>query len=241
MQHTNKFISLSLSTIALPPQHDIITYTSFYGGKSLKYVGSVNKMSVSIMNDRDQYIHFSLNKNLEIDDLYSTFNEDNFCVPNFKPSQAFWFSDEKARMPWSQMSSMFGDEDWLEKYAAYAVSLDFKKDILLLSSADDIDRFTEYYSIDSFSNSSNSHTDNMKFMPNILGGLYIDWTQVAKQYKGLLISPYIFERRIYKDTAWYYTWDCASGCVWDVSCILRLEKIDFQLTDRRDIVKNSNS
>ena len=44
-----------------------------------------------------------------------------------------------------------------------------------------------------------------------------DWQRVAASYKGIIIAPYIYERRLSCD--WYYPWDCASGCVWDVSCL----------------------
>jgi hypothetical protein len=36
----------------------------------------------------------------------------------------------------------------------------------------------------------------------------------------LLITPYIWSCRL--DFNWYYTWDCASGCFWDVSCLHRI-------------------
>jgi len=47
--------------------------------------------------------------------------------------------------------------------------------------------------------------------------LYIDWPQVAQDYDGLIIAPYQWERRY--DLSWYYGWDCASGCVWNLTAI----------------------
>lgn len=41
----------------------------------------------------------------------------------------------------------------------------------------------------------------------------IDWEKVAKLYSGIEICPYQYERRM--DTMWYYSWNVASGCVWD--------------------------
>lgn len=41
----------------------------------------------------------------------------------------------------------------------------------------------------------------------------IDWQIVARRYSGIIIAPYSFEHRW--TLMWYYTWDCASGCLWD--------------------------
>ena len=45
-----------------------------------------------------------------------------------------------------------------------------------------------------------------------------DWLRVRAKYQGMIISPYIWERRL-SDAMWYYCWDCASGVIWDVSAI----------------------
>lgn len=45
------------------------------------------------------------------------------------------------------------------------------------------------------------------------GLLYeIDWGMVARDFDGLEIAPYRWERRL--DFLWYYGWDCASGVIW---------------------------
>jgi hypothetical protein len=45
----------------------------------------------------------------------------------------------------------------------------------------------------------------------------IDWSRVAADYAGIEISPYQHEARY--AYMWYYSWDVASGCVWDSSAI----------------------
>jgi hypothetical protein len=45
----------------------------------------------------------------------------------------------------------------------------------------------------------------------------IDWMQVTSRYDGLLISPY--QHSIRWQYKWYYGFDCASGCIWNLSCI----------------------
>lgn len=71
-----------------------------------------------------------------------------------------------------------------------------------------------------------SDTDDMDYFsrehlcresPRHQGGIF--WKHVAKEYDGIIIAPYIGERRLHDDYSWYYTWDCASGCIWRASAI----------------------
>ena len=45
----------------------------------------------------------------------------------------------------------------------------------------------------------------------------IDWPEVMQSYAACEINPYLYKRRL--ESAWYYGWDCASGCVWDGTAI----------------------
>lgn len=45
----------------------------------------------------------------------------------------------------------------------------------------------------------------------------IDWPAVARKYDGIIIAPYSWGHRL--DLSWYYTWDCASGCIWNLDAI----------------------
>lgn len=45
----------------------------------------------------------------------------------------------------------------------------------------------------------------------------IDWQSVAAQHDGILIAPYQWVHRL--NLSWYYGWDCASGCVWNLDAI----------------------
>lgn len=42
----------------------------------------------------------------------------------------------------------------------------------------------------------------------------IDWPTVSEQYDGVIIAPYQYRRRL--ELMWYYGWDCASGCLWNL-------------------------
>lgn len=46
------------------------------------------------------------------------------------------------------------------------------------------------------------------------------WAEIAKDYAGVVIAPYQGGIRNNPDFGWYYTWDCASGCIWDPSAIV---------------------
>lgn len=52
-------------------------------------------------------------------------------------------------------------------------------------------------------------------------GVHIEWASVKAKYKGILISPY--QRQLshhHRDPNFHwYRFDCASACVWDLSCL----------------------
>jgi hypothetical protein len=54
----------------------------------------------------------------------------------------------------------------------------------------------------------------------------VNWPAVAADYQGVIIAPYRWEHR-FDSTAsgWYYSWDCASGCIWDAAAVSGLVQI----------------
>lgn len=55
---------------------------------------------------------------------------------------------------------------------------------------------------------------------NAYGSRYdLDWPVLARKWSGIIIAPYQWRRRLDGGAQWYYGWDCASGCIWDVSAI----------------------
>jgi hypothetical protein len=50
----------------------------------------------------------------------------------------------------------------------------------------------------------------------------LDWPRLAARWQGLLIAPYQWSCRLHDQCFWYYGWDCASGCIWDVDAIATL-------------------
>jgi hypothetical protein len=57
------------------------------------------------------------------------------------------------------------------------------------------------------------------------GDWEIDWKRIADEYQAIIIAPYVWSRRLSR-LSWYYTWDCASGCVWDAAAVAELRAIE---------------
>ncbi len=118
--------------------------------------------------------------------------------------------------------SVEGDDDWLEwctsneyqpKRLKRCQEIRLKDDhnICILDSVLDIHQFADEY------------RTSIPGIPEsrILNGMHLKWSRVAEQYKGIIIAPYQWECRMDDKIFWYYSWDCASGCIWDASAIAK--------------------
>ncbi len=54
-------------------------------------------------------------------------------------------------------------------------------------------------------------------------GCFVDWKLIYASYSGILITPYFPQAR---HLIWYSGWDCASGAIWDISCIKSIERAE---------------
>lgn len=106
--------------------------------------------------------------------------------------------------------SVDGPDDWTEwcdaeslGRGAFAHRVTFQQDhrLLLISSLANFDNFQRKFGRGTYS-------------PRHCG---IAWAEVAQRYQGVIIAPYQWARRY--SAFWYYGWDCASGCIWDLSAI----------------------
>lgn len=77
--------------------------------------------------------------------------------------------------------------------------------VLHLDGAGGLDRFTREFARSNPRYSALGLADR---------GHFIDWPAVAARWDGIVIAPYVWERRLHEGTGFYYTWDCASGCLW---------------------------
>lgn len=55
----------------------------------------------------------------------------------------------------------------------------------------------------------------------------IDWINVAQNYDGIEIAPYIYDSEVRhnQEFFWYWGWDVASGCIWNKNAISDIKRI----------------
>jgi hypothetical protein len=111
-----------------------------------------------------------------------------------------------------------GPDDWY----SWCVSEEFRLDrlecrsivtlapdanMLVLTSPEAILEFEEKYG------------DEDPTLGPILGSRYvaIDWPRVTQEYDGIIIAPYQWSLRYHCN--FYYPWDVASGCIWNLNAI----------------------
>jgi len=79
------------------------------------------------------------------------------------------------------------------------------------------------------------------FHNQYVSGLYgvldhINWKAVSETYDGIIIAPYQWSIRMDFDLFWYYTWDVASGCIWNANAIKEVIEV-FNVYDELDLMK----
>ncbi len=119
--------------------------------------------------------------------------------PYFKP-RGLWFDVNSDWKRWCK-AERFRPESLAVRYE---VRIARAANVLRLSTSAELDQFTERYEVE-------------LPIPVVRPGFCINWPRVAAEYAGIIIAPYCWERRM--DLMWYYSWDCASGCVWDLAAI----------------------
>ena len=116
--------------------------------------------------------------------------------------------------------SVDGEDDWptwcrgeefcIDQLAVeHAVTLASDANVLHLGIGHDLDAFHGLYAIE---------TDfERHYRAGSRQSWPIDWRHVAEDYDGIIIAPYRWSHRLKMD--WYYGWDAASGCIWNLDAI----------------------
>jgi hypothetical protein len=117
---------------------------------------------------------------------------------SFKPLGLWVSVDGKDDWPSWCESECFHPERLTYRYRVTLTSMDH---VLHLQTIPDILKFQNRYAV----------PDGLTDIPAI------NWYQVKEIYQGIVIAPYQWALR--NELMWYYTWDCASGCIWDMSII----------------------
>lgn len=117
--------------------------------------------------------------------------------------------------------SVEGEDDWLSwcqeeqfEWAALTAS-----HLVILSDSANLKIITTVEEMDEFSLKYGVETDWERKFSRVKSNWPIDWGTVAEDFDGLIIAPYQYSRRY----DWYYGWDCASGCLWNLSAIASVD------------------
>lgn len=132
-----------------------------------------------------------------------------------KPS-GFWFSVEgEYDWKWWCESEKFN----LENLAiAYEIILKPDTNILHLKTEEEVINFSKQYP---YIRPQWRNPIGLK----ICASFELDWEKIKEKYQGIIIAPYQWKCRLHLDCNWYYGWDCASGCIWDLECIQEFKLI----------------
>lgn len=152
-------------------------------------------------------IHFSQSPLLKVS---SEKQSDN---PHHKP-EGLWFSAGDGEDGWRSWCLI---ERFHTHRLGYRTELKFKRSarILRIKSASGIDRITRAYGVEP---GWASTLPNRTARARRWRVIDVRWKEIAKQYDAIIIAPYIYQRRL-AGPMWYYTWDVASGCVWNAGAI----------------------
>jgi hypothetical protein len=131
---------------------------------------------------------------------------------------------------WVSVEGVDGWREWCESEGferarltvANIIELKPDANLLHLTSAQELDEFTNDYGI--LGTLAKSH-------PGLFTSPTIDWDRVAQKYQGIIIAPYQWSRRFAENTSWYYGWDCASGCIWNVDAIQNISSSPVELKE----------
>jgi hypothetical protein len=131
----------------------------------------------------------------------------------FKPV-GLWISDEDD-YGWEQWCTDQGyspGSNFLGEFV-YDVELEPNANILWIKHMHELLSFTNKY----------RHEQNQIFS-NKDYTMWLDWKTIAKEYDGIVITPYQYQARMGIGTTWYYPWDCASGCIWNKRAIKSIKE-----------------
>jgi hypothetical protein len=116
----------------------------------------------------------------------------------FSKPVGLWYDFQGDWIRWCLSEGWGGIRDYI-----YEVKVD-KSKILQISNIKEFEEFeNEYlYHPELFNSSIRLHNAS------------VNWEKVQVKYSGVEIIPYLWDKRL--SCMWYYGWDCASGCIWDL-------------------------
>lgn len=134
-----------------------------------------------------------------------------------KPN-GLWLSVDDDWRRWVEGEEM----KWLEGAPSVKVTLAADAKVLVIGSVPELDDFNDEYGVCRFNSSEEFLKENPAWRFRMDA---VRWNDVAALYQGVFITPYLWPRRLSETVSWYWGWDCASGCVWDLSAIHTVEPL----------------
>lgn len=157
----------------------------------------------------EAFIHFSAKPLLNV----LSVQQNNRSTSRGDKPDGLWFSVEGNDDGWRWWCESEGyGLDRLVAGTEIVFSRDAK--ILRIGTLDEMDSFTERHKIAAPWERSLLHLGKRVSALN--------WPFIAQEYDAIIIAPYMWDRRLSAHSSWYYSWDCASGCVWNARAISEL-------------------
>ena len=149
--------------------------------------------------------------------LVTPYRRSDVCKPKEEPfgkPNGLWVSvgDAWRRYNWELRQDPVHKLQFKACVYANHIRLAPEANLLLINNCDEFDRFNDRYGR-AWNN------------PNVPDGRLIDWTAVAEQHQGIVIAPFLRHRawdangKWISRSVWYWTWVCASGCIWDADAV----------------------
>lgn len=165
----------------------------------------------------ENWIHYSSSSDeIVMETRYQQMAAGKNDISFFKP-RGLWITPEYAAQNWFDWC-MGEDFRKAELNFIHDVKIKPNANLLRLENVPDLDQFTKQYGYslmaEHYTTELTKHSDYMRSRRDA-----IRWDTVAEKYDGILIPNYIWERRLYHGTEWYYAWDCACGCIWNSSAV----------------------
>ncbi len=125
--------------------------------------------------------------------------------------------------------SVEGDDDWRQWCEAesfgdpasqlcYEIVLAPDANVFRIETAGALLAFTREYGCDPYMGPMAGRTQ--------MFGRGIQWPRVAEKHAGIIIAPYQWSLRLDPRAHWYYSWDCASGCVWNAEAVAEIRPVE---------------
>lgn len=142
------------------------------------------------------------------------------------PTAPFQAVGPKPKGLWVSDEDEYGWREWCtgEDYGtdrlkvAHEITLADDATILRITAEYGIDEFTRMYRATGYERD----------------GYRLNWPEIATVHQGILITPYVGNRRLSMHCGWYYPWDCASGCIWDSEAIESFRVVELAPLEASD-------